>query len=315
MDISIPTKSYATARRFRAKIRAHAWRCTGEPVRPLSRRRCRGTAAASPQCRRGRSASSRAAIVDASPIRRRTALATPSPIQRRTALATRDVAAAEPLRRRGRSASSRAAVVDASPIQRRTALAVAAEPLRRRGRSASSRAAVVDAAIRRRRRCDRPRDAAAASDVAAAQVAIIGHGGDTIKAIEAETGAHIKIDRAKGTLSYHGEYSRRADTSLMNRGAAEAATWIFRGDKLRRRADIRSRPARRPRYRAVEAAKAKIADVVARAHETPDYVGAEGAKKRARALKAGRAAHEAKQRAKECWDKGAASARKSPVAF
>ena len=279
MDISIPTKSYATARRFRAKIRAHAWRCTGEPVRPLSRRRCRGTAAASPQCRRGRSASSRAAIVDASPIRRRTALATPS------------------------------------PIQRRTALAVAAEPLRRRGRSASSRAAVVDAAIRRRRRCDRPRDAAAASDVAAAQVAIIGHGGDTIKAIEAETGAHIKIDRAKGTLSYHGEYSRRADTSLMNRGAAEAATWIFRGDKLRRRADIRSRPARRPRYRAVEAAKAKIADVVARAHETPDYVGAEGAKKRARALKAGRAAHEAKQRAKECWDKGAASARKSPVAF
>ena len=154
-----------------------------------------------------------------------TAVATPLPRHRC------GVAAVSPRTIRVVARRDRRRVADPAPDRSRDA--VAAEPLRRRGRSASSRAAVVDAAIRRRRRCDRSRDAAAASDVAAAQVAIIGHGGDTIKAIEAETGAHIKIDRAKGTLSYHGEYSRRADTSLMNRGAAEAATWIFRGDKSR----------------------------------------------------------------------------------
>ena len=46
--------------------------------------------------------------------------------------------------------------------------------------------------------------------------------------------------KAISRLEYILTYFRRADISLMNRGAAAAATWIFRGDKSRRRRGCRA---------------------------------------------------------------------------
>lgn len=93
-------------------------------------------------------------------------------------------------------------------------------------------------------------------------VGVLGHGGATIKKIEAESGARIHIDRKQGSVKYEGSEE------------------------------------------AVSAAKRLVAAAALKAHETPDYCGEEGGKKRAKALRVQKRAREAKRQSHELWEKG-----------